>query len=126
MPVTRSAGSDFSENVGKAVFQSAANTIALWTDPETQPFGIVDSVNEADPTQVSVNIQGERCCLKIAAGGIAAGVGLVTTVGATAKLTAPSAGEFCVAMSLHQAAAAEDALVAGVVNICQLSIAAEA
>lgn len=125
MPVTRAAGSDFSENVGKAVYQSAANTVALWTDPTTQPFGIIDSVDEADPTQVCVAVHGERCCLKVAAGGLAAAVGLVTTVGATAKVTAPSAGDFCVAISLHKAAAAEDALVEGIVNICQLSIEAE-
>lgn len=121
MSVTRIALSDFSENIGLPVYQSAANTIALWVDPSTEPFGVVKYVDEADPTQVTVATQGDDCCLKVAAGGLAATAGLVTTVGAGAKVTAPSAGEFYIASALHKAAAAENDLIQGVVNIGQLA-----
>ncbi|MCB9553523.1 MAG: hypothetical protein H6705_16900 [Myxococcales bacterium] len=123
MSVTRRSGSDFSAYLGCAVIQSGANTVALWTDPETVPFGIIDAITEEDPQSLSIAVTGDRTRMRVGAGGIAAGSTFLTTVGATGRAHVATAGEYFVAQNLHAKAGAEGDLVEVIVTVGQLSIA---
>lgn len=124
MAITMTAGSDFSANVGLGVYKSDAGTIALWTDPTVQPFGVVLYVDEATPTKVVVARPGDDCKVKVAAGGIDGTVDALTTVGAGAKFTAADVGEFYIALNNYIGDAAENDLIDAICAFGQLSVEA--
>lgn len=126
MAVTRRTAADFSANVGLPVYESAANTVALWADSTVEPLGIIKYVDESDPQDVVVATQGERCQFR-PAGNLAAGVGLLTTEGNGSKLTTLTADstQYTVVRNLHKAAMSEDDLVEGIVHIVQITTPAE-
>lgn len=132
LPITvqRSASSPTVDWIGRAVYESAAGTVALSDDPTTEvPFGVVREV-DADLAVVDVVRLGITQG-RVGVGGLTAGTSyfLAALDGATAaadgKLTDAGAGEYYVGYTLDLKADADaDDMIDIFVCPGQLSIAA--
>lgn len=115
--VLRTAASDPATWIGRIVYESAANTVALSSTPATQvPLGIVENIDE-DLDQVVVCTMG-RTHVRVGENGLTAGTDTFISAnddsGGAAndgKADAASAGDFYVGKVLLQVDASEDDLV---------------
>lgn len=110
----RTPASDASDWTNRAARLLGDGTVALWTDPDTEPVGIVRDV--LPDGRVRVATHGDQAWLR-AGGAINLSVSLLQTSGATGRGEAWQAGSWHVASATHDAAVATDAPIRVTVNI---------
>lgn len=105
MPYSATAPGDYSAYVGYAVRKTGAGTVALCTDPDVEPYGIIRTV-AANGTSLTISAPGEVASAKIGTGGIAATDGSLRVDG-DGRLVAAGTGHWIIGQSLWPQAFAE-------------------
>ncbi len=119
------AAADFSDYLGRVVYETDADTVDLSDDPTAEvPLGVIHAI---DPSGVRVEVcVAGMSRVRVGAAGVTGQVGFVAAANDAGdatqdgKVVAASAGEYYVGRALARVDSAEDDLIPIIVSVGQL------